>query len=39
MVSIREESIEQISEDADKHTDRLAKKYLSIDKYPYRFPK
>jgi hypothetical protein len=31
--------IEQISEDADEHTDRLAKKYLGMDKYPYRFPK
>ncbi len=39
MVSIRGRVNEQISEDADEHTDRLAKKYLSIDKYPYRFPK
>ena len=28
-----------ISEDADEHTDRFAKKYLGMDKYPYRFPK
>jgi PPOX class probable F420-dependent enzyme len=32
MVSIRGRVIEQISKDADEHTDRLAKKYLSIDK-------
>jgi hypothetical protein len=38
MVSIRGRVIEQISEDADEHTDRLAKKYLGMDKYPYRFP-
>jgi hypothetical protein len=30
MVSIRGRVNEQISEDADEHTDRLAKKYLSI---------
>lgn len=29
--------IEQISEDTDEHTDRLAKKYLGMDKYPYCF--
>ena len=38
MVSIRGRVIEQISEDADEHTDRLAKKYLGMDKYPYRSP-
>ena len=38
MVSIRGRDIEQISEDADEHTDRLAKKYLGLDKYPYRSP-
>jgi PPOX class probable F420-dependent enzyme len=38
MVSIRGRVIEQISEDADGHTDRLAKKYLGMDKYPYRSP-
>lgn len=31
MVSIRGRVIEQISEDADEHTDRLAKKYLGMD--------
>jgi PPOX class probable F420-dependent enzyme len=38
MVSIRGRVIEQISEDADEHTDRLAKKYVDMDKYPYRSP-
>ena len=40
MVSIRGRVIEQISEgaDADEHIDRLAKKYLDMDKYPYRSP-
>jgi PPOX class probable F420-dependent enzyme len=36
MVSIRGKVIEQITEGADEHTDKLAKKYLGIDKYPYR---
>ena len=41
MVSIRGRVIEQISESADEHehTDRFAKKYLGMDKYPYCFPK
>jgi hypothetical protein len=30
MVSIRGRVIEQISEDADEHTDRFAKKYLGM---------
>jgi PPOX class probable F420-dependent enzyme len=38
MVSIRGRVIEQISKGADEHTDRLAKKYLDMDKYPYRSP-
>jgi PPOX class probable F420-dependent enzyme len=38
MVSIRGRVIEQIKEGADEHTDRLAKKYLGMDKYPYRSP-
>ena len=38
MVSIRGRVIEQISEGADEHIDRLAKKYLGMDKYPYRSP-
>jgi PPOX class probable F420-dependent enzyme len=39
MVSIRGRVIEQINKGADEHTDRLAKKYLDMDKYPYRSPK
>lgn len=38
MVSIRGGVIEQISEGADEHIDRLAKKYLGMDKYPFRSP-
>jgi PPOX class probable F420-dependent enzyme len=38
MVSIRGRVLEKISEGADEHTDRLAKKYLGMDKYPYRSP-
>ena len=36
MVSIRGKVIEQITKGADEHTDTLAKKYLGMDKYPYR---
>jgi PPOX class probable F420-dependent enzyme len=38
MVSIRGRVVEQITESADEHTDKLAKKYLGMDKYPYRSP-
>ena len=38
MVLIRGRVMEQIREGADEHTDRLAKKYLGMDKYPYRTP-
>ncbi|CAN5437527.1 PPOX class F420-dependent oxidoreductase [soil metagenome] len=38
MVSIRGRVIEQITEGADEHINRLAKKYLGVDKYPYRSP-
>jgi PPOX class probable F420-dependent enzyme len=38
MLSIRGRVIEQINEGADEHTNRLAKKYLGLDKYPYRSP-
>jgi PPOX class probable F420-dependent enzyme len=38
MVSIRGRVIEQITEGADEHTNRLAKKYLGVDKYPYHSP-
>ena len=36
MVSIRGRVIEQITEGADEHTDTLARKYLGMDKFPYR---
>jgi len=38
MVTIRGTVTEQIKEGADEHTDRLAKKYFGLDKYPYRAP-
>lgn len=38
MVTIRGKVIKQINEGADEHTDRLAKKYLGVDKYPYYTP-
>ena len=38
MVSIRGRVIEQIKEGADEQTNRLAKKYLGMDKYHYRSP-
>jgi len=36
MVTIRGTVTEQIKEGADEHTDKLAKKYLGLDRYPYR---
>ena len=38
MVSIRGKVIEQTNKDADEHTDTLAKRYLDVDKYPFRTP-
>jgi PPOX class probable F420-dependent enzyme len=38
MVTIRGKVIEQVSQGADEHIDRLAKKYLGVDKYPLRSP-
>ena len=35
MVTIRGKVIEQITTDAAEHADKLAKKYLGLDKYPY----
>ncbi|HZD34828.1 MAG TPA: PPOX class F420-dependent oxidoreductase [Nitrososphaeraceae archaeon] len=35
MVTIRGIVTEQIKEGANEHADRLAKKYLGMDKYPY----
>jgi PPOX class probable F420-dependent enzyme len=36
MVTIRGKVIEQTSEGADEHIDKLAKRYLGVDKYPFR---
>jgi PPOX class probable F420-dependent enzyme len=38
MVSIRGKVIQQTSDGADEHIDRLAKRYLGVDKYPFRAP-
>lgn len=38
MVSIKGIAIEQTNEGADEHIDKLAKKYLGVDKYPMRSP-
>ena len=36
MVTIRGRVVEQTKEGADEHIDKLAKKYLGVDKYPLR---
>jgi len=38
MVTIRGRVVEQTTIGADEHIDKLAKKYLSVDKYPFRSP-
>ncbi len=38
MVTIRGKVIEQTTQDADKHIDKMAKKYLGVDKYPFGMP-
>jgi len=38
MVTIRGKVIEQTTLDADKHIDKMAKKYLGVDKYPFAMP-
>jgi PPOX class probable F420-dependent enzyme len=38
MVTIRGKVIEQTTKDADKHIDKMAKKYLGVDKYPFAMP-
>jgi PPOX class probable F420-dependent enzyme len=38
MVSIRGKVVQQTSDGADEHIDRLAKRYLGADKYPFRAP-
>ena len=38
MVTIRGKVIEQTNLDADKHIDKMAKKYLGVEKYPFGMP-
>jgi len=38
MVAIRGEVVQQDTNSADEHIDKLAKKYLDLDKYPFRTP-
>lgn len=38
MVTVRGKVIEQTTTSADEHIDRLAKKYLGLDRYPFRSP-
>lgn len=38
VVTIRGKVIEQASKGADEHIDKLAKRYLGVDKYPFRSP-
>ncbi|HEU0048765.1 MAG TPA: PPOX class F420-dependent oxidoreductase [Nitrososphaera sp.] len=38
MVSVRGRIVEQTGRGADEHIDKLAKKYLGADKYPFRAP-
>ena len=38
MVTVRGRVVEQTTEGADKHIDKLAKKYLGVDKYPLYSP-
>ena len=38
MVTIRGNVVEQTAEGADKHIDKMAKKYLGVDKYPFAMP-
>jgi PPOX class probable F420-dependent enzyme len=38
MVTIQGKVVEQTTDDADKHIDKMAKKYLGVDKYPFAMP-
>jgi PPOX class probable F420-dependent enzyme len=38
MVTVRGRVVEQTTKGADEHIDKLAKKYLGLDKYPGRMP-
>jgi len=37
-LEVRGRVVEITEQDADAHIDKLAKKYLGVDKYPYRQP-
>ncbi|MGI0004563.1 MAG: PPOX class F420-dependent oxidoreductase [Candidatus Nitrosotenuis sp.] len=38
VVTVRGKVVEQTAVQADEHVDRMAKKYLGVDKYPFRSP-
>jgi len=38
MVSVRGRIVEQTNRGADEHIDKMAKKYLGVEKYPFRAP-
>jgi|SRR5215831_1632183 len=38
MISIRGIAVQQTNQGADEHIDKLAKKYLGVDRYPMRSP-
>jgi hypothetical protein len=38
MVTIRGKVVEETTEGADEHIDKMAKKYLGMDKYPFKMP-
>ncbi|MHB8546916.1 MAG: PPOX class F420-dependent oxidoreductase [Nitrosotalea sp.] len=38
MVTIQGQVVEQTTEGADSHIDKMAKKYLGVDKYPFAMP-
>ncbi|HKZ61594.1 MAG TPA: PPOX class F420-dependent oxidoreductase [Nitrososphaera sp.] len=38
MVAVRGRIVESTSQGADEHIDKMAKKYLGVDKYPFRAP-
>ncbi len=38
MVTIQGQVVEQTTENADSHIDKMAKKYLGVDKYPFAMP-
>ncbi|MGI0007804.1 MAG: PPOX class F420-dependent oxidoreductase [Nitrosotalea sp.] len=38
MITIRGQVVEQTTEGADRHVDKMAKKYLGVDKYPFAMP-